>query len=512
MNVENFKIDESKNYSSNFSGKLIAKNTVYNLLGYGVPLVFALVLIPPLISKLGTERFGVLNLIWIVVGYFSFFDFGFGKGLTKVIAEKIGLNQTEQISKIFWTTILIMIFIGLVTVLILFFFVGQIVNIVNVSNAIHQETLNTFYVLILAIPIISTTAGLRGVLEAYQKFAEINIIRVSLGISTFLGPLLVLIITNSLFWVVVFLIFIRLLIWVTYLLLCFKVNEDIRKKITFDVNSIRPVLKFSIWITIINIIGPIILYSDRLLIAALISAEAIAYYATPFEVVTKLLLIPTSLIVVLFPIFSSSYLNNPELAKKILLRGAKLIFLILYPIVFLMITFAYNGMNLWLGEKFAINSSLVLQFLSIGILMNSISMIPNNYFQGIGKPKIPTIINLIELPVYISIMWFSIDIGGIKGAALAYMVMATMDAFIMYAVANRIVGVSFNSDLGAFSFIIMMLILVCPFFIDTLVIKLIFGVSVLATYAVMLLNFFLSVEEKSFILARLKMQNSQVNN
>ena len=498
MNVENFKIDESKNHSSNFSGKLIAKNTVYNLLGYGVPLVFALVLIPPLISKLGTERFGVLNLIWIVVGYFSFFDFGFGKGLTKVIAEKIGLNQTEQISKIFWTTILIMIFIGLVTVLILFFFVGQIVNIINVSNAIHQETLDTFYVLILAIPIVSTTAGLRGVLEAYQKFAEINIIRVSLGISTFLGPLLVLVITNSLFWVLVFLIFIRLLIWVTYLLLCFKVNKNIREKITFDVNSIRPVLKFSIWITIINIIGPIILYSDRLLIAALISAEAIAYYATPFEVVTKLLLIPTSLIVVLFPIFSSSYLNNPELAKKILLRGAKLIFLILYPIVFLMITFAHNGMNLWLGEKYANNSALVLQLLAIGILFNSISSIPNNFFQGTGKPKIPALINLIELPFYLLAMWLTIKNWGIQGAAITYMIAAATDALIMFTVARRKFKLTFGSGSNMLILFLMIIILFVPFFINALQSKIIFAFIILASFIILGWKYFLTEDEKLF--------------
>jgi len=505
LNAENNNIDESENHKLDFSGRLIARNTFYNLLGYGIPLIFALVLIPPLISKLGTERFGVLNLIWMVVGYFSFFDFGFGKGLTKVVAEKIGLNQFDQISRIFWTTILSMIFIGLVIVLLLSLFIVPIVNIFNVSDAIYNETFDTFYILIFSIPIISTTAGLRGVLEAYQKFAFINKVRVLLGVSTFLGPLLVLTIVNNLFWVVVFLILIRSMIWITYLLRCFKVNKNIKEKIIFDINSIKPVLKFSIWITIINIIGPVILYSDRFLIAALISAKAVAYYATPYEIVTKLLLIPTSLIGVLFPIFSSSYLNNPAIPKKILLRGAKFVFLILYPVVFLMITFAHEGMGLWLGEKFADNSSIILQLLSIGILMNSVSMIPNNYFQGIGKPKIPTLINLIELPVYIFIMWFSIKMGGIKGAALAYMIMAGIDAIIMFLVANKIFTISFESKFGTFSFIVMIVLLVFPFLTDILIIKLVLGFSVLLTYAIMLLNFFLSADEKTFLLSKLKM-------
>ena len=50
-----------------YSGKSIAKNTTYNLLGYGIPLIVAILLIPPLIQGLGDEKFGILNLTCCVV-------------------------------------------------------------------------------------------------------------------------------------------------------------------------------------------------------------------------------------------------------------------------------------------------------------------------------------------------------------------------------------------------------------------------------------------------------------
>lgn len=50
----------------------IAKNTIFNLIGYGVSLLFAVFLIPRLIHHLGDERFGLLSIVWIVIGYFSF--------------------------------------------------------------------------------------------------------------------------------------------------------------------------------------------------------------------------------------------------------------------------------------------------------------------------------------------------------------------------------------------------------------------------------------------------------
>ena len=49
---------------------------LWTALGAGAPLLAAVVAIPPLIAGMGTTRFGVLSLAWVVVGYFSLFDFG----------------------------------------------------------------------------------------------------------------------------------------------------------------------------------------------------------------------------------------------------------------------------------------------------------------------------------------------------------------------------------------------------------------------------------------------------
>ena len=52
----------------------ISKNFAWNLLGAGLPLVVAIFTIPLLVSGLGQDRFGLLTLAWIIVGYFSLFD------------------------------------------------------------------------------------------------------------------------------------------------------------------------------------------------------------------------------------------------------------------------------------------------------------------------------------------------------------------------------------------------------------------------------------------------------
>ena len=63
-------------------GKLLARNTILNVLGYGLPMLVAIFAIPLLVKGLGTERFGILTLAWVIIGYLSLFDLGLGRALT----------------------------------------------------------------------------------------------------------------------------------------------------------------------------------------------------------------------------------------------------------------------------------------------------------------------------------------------------------------------------------------------------------------------------------------------
>jgi len=59
----------------------------------------AILATPVLIRGLGTERFGILTLIWVMIGYLSLFDLGIGSALTKLVADKLGEGKEEQIPR-----------------------------------------------------------------------------------------------------------------------------------------------------------------------------------------------------------------------------------------------------------------------------------------------------------------------------------------------------------------------------------------------------------------------------
>jgi O-antigen/teichoic acid export membrane protein len=486
-----------------FSGKSIAKNTIFNLLGYGIPILFAIVFIPLLIEGLGKERFGVLILIWTLIGYSSFIDLGLGRSLTKVVAEKIGLNQTDDIPVLFWSSLFLMFVISLLVSIILILFLPSTLNhYLNISFALKPETYKIFYAVLLSFPIITTTSALRGVLEAHQKFYIVNIIRAILGVATFGIPLIVLNFINSLFWIVLSLIFIRVIIWFTYLIFNLKLNRNLRSKIQFSFQSTKSLLKFGLWISLANIIGPLVLYSDKFLIGTMISAVAITYYATPFEMITKLLVISSALVTVLFPIFSASFISNPELSKKIFVRAVKYIFIIVYPLVLVIIIFANEIMSLWLGQEFAIHSYRILQYLAIGILLNSLSLIPNIFFQGTGKPHIPALLNIVQLPFYMVMMWLMINKWGIIGAAITYMLMAMVDATAMYVMSFKIFSISIDKKYK-FIMIIPLIFLFLSFQFSAISNKFIFIGFVLFFFSTISWKYLLSKEERILFSSRI---------
>src|SRR5438105_2658863 len=100
------------------SGRVLARNTAINVLGQAVPLLAALVSIPALVVGLGADRFGILSIAWVTIGYFSLFDIGLGRALTQLVSEKLGSHDEQEIPGLVWTALLLMSALGLVGTLV----------------------------------------------------------------------------------------------------------------------------------------------------------------------------------------------------------------------------------------------------------------------------------------------------------------------------------------------------------------------------------------------------------
>jgi O-antigen/teichoic acid export membrane protein len=378
-------------------------------------------------------------LAWITIGYFSIFDFGLGRAMTKFVAGKIGGGKTDEIVPIIWTGVTLMSLLGLIGAATGALLSPWLVHhLLNVPPALQAETVAAFYVLALCIPFVISSSGIIGVLEALQRFAAVNAVRTATGIFMYLSPLMVLPFSQSLVVIVAVFAAGRVLAWSCYVLICLREIPALRRGFAMQQGLVRPLLAFGGWMTINNVIDPVLLYLDRFLIGSMVSMSAVAYYATPHELVTKLLLFPGAVAGVFFPAFSASFEADRRRVASLLVRASKAVFFVLLPVVALFWIFARDGLALWLGGEFAHNSALVLQLLAAGVLFNGLAYLPSALVESAGKPEWTAKLHLIELPVYVMLLWWLVGAFGIAGAAAAWLARVAVDMVVMLILVRRL--------------------------------------------------------------------------
>jgi len=197
-------------------------------------------------------------------------------------------------------------------------------------------------------------------------------------------------------------------------------------------NEIKSLFTFGSWITVSNIISPVMVYFDRFYIATVLSASVVAYYTTPVDFLTKSMAIPFALIAVMFASFATDWQRNNDRAFRNYRRTTIIVAGIMFPTVCLMYTFAHEGMSLWLGTEFANNSYHIVQIISIGLFFNAMAMIPFALIQASGRADITAKFHIFELPFYVVLLWYFTNQYGLIGAAYTWTIRAALDCALLY--------------------------------------------------------------------------------
>jgi O-antigen/teichoic acid export membrane protein len=486
-----------KNILLRHSRKSFLRNTFYNCVGQGLPLLVAVVTVPLLVKGMGTERFGTLSLAWIFIGYFGLFDIGLGRALTRFVAERLGNDLEDQVPHLARSALLLIVALAIIGSIIAFLLTPWIIrSVLNIPESLRAETTNAFYLLSLSLPFVLSTTALRGILEAFQRFGTTNTLRVAMGLFTYLGPLIVLPFTNNLAFIFGALVVGRIFAWIAHLICCLRIISIFRISPCHLSPTMGSLLRFGGWMTISNLIAPLIVSLDRFLIGAIASVDAVAYYATPYQVVSQLAIIPSAFVGVLFPAVAASNSRDPLEVATLFRRTVRYITLTIFPISLILVTLAHEIIQLWLGQQFAQHSSSVLQLLVIGMMFNGLALVPLALLQAVGHPDITAKLHTIELPFYTLLLWFMTKHYGITGAALACIFRMILDSLILYGLVGR-----FISDIAqavrrfALVTMILLLVLIAAALLESLTSKVIYLSSALTTYMIIAWQYGLTADE-----------------
>ena len=393
---------------------------------------------PILISKLGVERFGVLSLAWMLVGYFSLFDFGLGRALTRLVAEKLGSGRAEEITELAGTATRLIRWLGLAASVLLAGMAPWLADWLSISADLREEALLCIWVLSVALPFVLLSAGWRGILEAYGRFDLVNWIRLPLGIALFLAPLVALFFASGLVPVMISLALTRAIGWWLSRHMCFRLCPELKRGLKFNQDMVRPLVAFGGWMTVSNVVGPLMVYADRFLIGGLLSATAVAYYATPYEIVTRLWIVSGALTGVLFPIVAARLAANRDSVRQVYRQSMKCVFLLLLPAVAVLYLFAAEGLAWWLGSDFAQQGTQAARILLIGVFVNALGQVCITVLHGAGRADWAAKLHLLELPLYLVALVLAAGRYGIEGVAFVWMLRVLFDMIVMAILSERL--------------------------------------------------------------------------
>ncbi|MGF6526666.1 flippase [Variovorax sp. PvP013] len=418
----------------------LRRNILWNLAGAGLPLLAGAAFIPYLLREAGVEIFGILTLVWALIGYFSLFDFGLGRALTQQVAQRLGVGSVGEVPALVKGGLGLTLATGLAGGVLLAAFSHPLaVHWLSVSEGLQHDVWFALLIAAVSVPVTTVTVGLRGVLEAYEDFRDVNLLRMLLGLANFgLPALSVWCFGPSLVPMVAGLMVVRLVFCLAHWML-------VRRRLPGGFGTaalhgvdLRRLLTFGAWMTVSNIVSPLMVTGDRFVISAVLGAAVVAYYTVPSEVMARVLILPAALTGALFPRLAS-LMTATDLgaARRLYRQCIAVVAAALLPLCLALGLGAHWGLSHWLGADFADRSAPVVSFLALGLLLNGIAFVPFAAVQAAGLARVTAQLHVIEALIYFPLLWLGMSQFGLIGAAMAWSLRVGIDLVLLLIVAQR---------------------------------------------------------------------------
>lgn len=412
----------------------VSRHATYNLIGAVLPILLALITVPIYLKLVGPDRYGVLAIAWLLLGYFGLFDLGLGKAtIYSISALRDGTAQER--ADVLWTAIFTNLVMGILGGLALWAAAGLFFDqLFKVAADLRPEMMAAIPYLGLAVPIATMTGVLTGALQARDRFIESNMISVlstalfqllPLGVAAIRGPelgplLLAAVIARALAIVVLW--------WRCHLLLARG------SRIRFDRSRIKDLLGYGGWVTITSLFGPMLVILDRFAIGAVLGARAVAIYTVPFQLAQRIQIFPTSLVTAVFPRLPTASIEEraalSDKAMRVLLAAISL------PIL-VGIYLLHPFLELWVGREIGRPAAEVGTLIVWGFWINAFGIVPYAWLQGAGRPDLVTKILLVQIPPYLALLYVGMTQFGLIGCATVFAFRCAVDTSMMWFVARR---------------------------------------------------------------------------
>jgi O-antigen/teichoic acid export membrane protein len=411
----------------------IRRNTLITLAGQVAAVAISLTTVPLFLRFIGDAKYGVLLLVWLLLGYFSLFDLGLSQATAQRMATLRDATPEER-SGLLWTALGMNAFMGAVAAIVLFV-AGHLIlgRFVSMDPVLRQESLSALPWIAGALPISMAASTLNGALLGREAFTATTVIG-TLGQALTQGlPLLVAWRwSRSLAWLIPAALAARLVSGVFTYAACTRL-VPLRGRPTYQAALGRALLRYGGWVTVSSVVGPLMSSLDRLLIGGISGSQAVTYYGVPHGLAARLLMLPSSLSGALFPRFASS---GAERRAELAEASVRVLACAMTPAVLVGLLLVEPFLTVWISPDFAARAAAAARIILLGVWANGLALVAFSNLQAMGRPDLVAKVHLVELPLYMGLLASCLHLWGVVGAAVAWTVRVGMDAILLYGLSG----------------------------------------------------------------------------
>ncbi|MBN1183560.1 MAG: polysaccharide biosynthesis C-terminal domain-containing protein [Bacteroidales bacterium] len=408
------------------------KNIFFSTIIKGISIAISLILVPLTISYVNPTRYGIWLTLSSIIGWFGFFDIGFGNGMRNKFAEAVA-NDNHELARIYVSTTygILSIIIGIV--LIIFFCINPCLNWAKILNtpadmagelSILALIVFSFFCIQFILQLITT------ILTANQEPAKASFFNllgsvfslliifvltkttkgnlIYLGIALGLSPVLVL--TASSLW---------------YFKHEYKKYAPSIKYVKFT--YARDLMTLGLKFFIIQIASIVIYQTSNIIIAQLFGPTQV----TPFNIAFKYFsVVSMGFGIVMIPFwsaFTEAWTKKDTIWIKNTIRKLTQLWVLISTITLIMLLFSNFVYKLWVGKEIIVplGISIVMAFY---VILNTWCGIFSHFLNGVGKIKLQLYSGAFGAIVNIPLSIFLGKKIGIHGVILSTTFLAAISA------------------------------------------------------------------------------------
>ena len=410
------------------STRPIKVNFIVNLLSPMTRIVVALVTVPLYLHHIGDARYGVMSIVWVLLGLFGFLDLGLSRAVTNALAKLRDAPQAHR-ARVLLTTFGLNLSIGIAGGIVLYVFGGLMLkHFISMPDQISAEVSRALPWIACLLPLTLISAAGAGALESRELFLLVNSIQVFAMTLAQVAPVIAAIFVSPSLTVVIPTAAASQALGAIAVLAAVYHLEGPFSLRAVDWGEARKLLGYGGWMFATNVFYPALASADQFIIGSVMGVASVAHYAVPMDLVQRSVAIPIALGRTLFPRMSSLPGDAAHaLGTRALSMMAYGFAAVCAPAMILSATF----FRYWISPDFAAVSAPVAQVLFPGIWMGALSLVGFTLLQSQGRANVTGKLNIIEFLPFVAVLWVSTLSFGIVGAAAAWTLRCIADALVM---------------------------------------------------------------------------------